>query len=208
MPLSWLLATASFIQNPTSSHRSIALRYDLGEGTTHRGTSYAIHPVKCPQDFVDFLAKDDGLVVIKIRAKWCRVCKSFDLRWYKLVNLRANKLVAGNVVERDSGLVRFAEIEFTENKDLCHGLQATRLPHVLVFKDTLASAGLLGTFQCGPAAFNRVIETVDTYLDVKESSPWVTSWMNSITCHRLLYQTLLFCSKTLTLVRELIVCFI
>jgi thioredoxin-like negative regulator of GroEL len=162
MPLCWLLVTASFVQNPTSSHRSIALRYDLGEGTNHRGTKYAVHRVKSPQDFVDFLAKDDRLVVVKIGAKWCRVCRAFDIRWYKLVNQLADKLVGGHVVER--GLVRFAEIEFTENEDLCRGLQATKLPHVLMFKGAMGSAGLLDHFQCGPAAFDRVIETVDKYL--------------------------------------------
>lgn len=144
-------------------------KYDLGEGTTRRGTSYVIHPVKSPQDFVDFLAKDDRLVVVKIGAKWCRVCKAFDLRWHKLANQLADKLVGEQVTER--GLVRFAEIEFTENEDLCRGLQATKLPHVLVFRGALGSAGLLDHFQCGPAAFDRVIDTVDTYLDVKESRP-------------------------------------
>jgi thiol-disulfide isomerase/thioredoxin len=128
-----------------------------------RDTTYELHHVMSPDDFLELLAKDERLVVIKVGASWCNVCKAFDVRWRKLVNNLSDKLAGGQVVER--GRARFAEIEFTENEDLCRGLQATKLPHVLVFRGATGPAGLLENFQCGPAAFQKVIDIVNLHLD-------------------------------------------
>jgi hypothetical protein len=159
------------LQTDASTLASTAVEMDVSlmavEPTTivPRDTTYELHHVSSPQDFLEFLAKDERLVVIKVSANWCNVCKAFDIRWRKFVNSLSDKLAGGQVVER--GRVRFAEIEFTENEDLCRGLQATKLPHVLIFRGAMGPAGLLENFQCGPAAFQKVIDVVYLHLDAE-----------------------------------------
>jgi hypothetical protein len=74
-------------------------------------------------------------------------------------------------VIKERGRVRFCEIEFTEHEELCRGLQATRLPHVLVFRGAVGSAGLVDNFQCSPANFQRVVDTVNTSLEIEGKRP-------------------------------------
>jgi thiol-disulfide isomerase/thioredoxin len=138
------------------------------DAATRPGT-FEIHSVTSPQDFVDFLAKDERLVVVKVGANWCKVCKSFDIRWRKLASKLADRV--GSERKQERGRVRFCEIEFTEHEDLCRGLQATRLPHVLVFRGAVGSAGLVDNFQCSPANFQRVVDTVNTCLELEGKRP-------------------------------------
>lgn len=130
------------------------------------GLSYDITRIQTPQEFLAFLAQDDRLCVIKVYAEWCVICKQFDLRYRKLVNKEGDKMDINGVVV-DPGRVRFAEMDFNLNEDLCRRLDATRLPYVLMYQGASGTAGKITGFQCGPSNFQRVVNELNQH-----AGPW------------------------------------
>jgi hypothetical protein len=72
--------------------------------------------------------------------------------------------IDGNILEK--GPVRFAEIEFTANANLCRTLEVKRLPYIHIYR---GADGLLTEFACGPKRFHLLTEAVTKYLG--ESGP-------------------------------------
>ncbi|KAL7448414.1 hypothetical protein ACHAWC_000603 [Mediolabrus comicus] len=58
-----------------------------------------------------------------------------------------------------TGNVRFAEMQYDNpaNEEMCKLLNATQLPYILIYK---GSQGKVADFQCGPAKFQFLIDTV------------------------------------------------
>jgi len=108
---------------------------------------------------LDFVVKDERLTIIKVYATWCKTCKAFDLRFRKLATQEGDKYdKQGNMVE--PGRVRFAEIDYNQNEELCQLLGAEQLPYILAYK---GASGKMDDFQAGPSHFKRVIDLVDQY---------------------------------------------
>jgi thiol-disulfide isomerase/thioredoxin len=109
-----------------------------------------IFKIQQPQDLLDFVIEDERLSVIKVYASWCKTCKVFDVRYRKLAN-QMGDLSTGNV--------RFAEMQYDNpaNEEMCQLLNATQLPYILIYK---GSQGKVTEFQCGPAKFQMLIDTV------------------------------------------------
>jgi thioredoxin-like negative regulator of GroEL len=119
-----------------------------------------------PEDLLEFVLEDERLSIVKVYAGWCRTCKAFDLKWRKLAHQEGGKFdPKGKVV--DPGRVRFAEMDFNANEELCRLLNATRLPYIIMYK---GSQGKVDDFQCGPANFAQVIQKVNEYADAPEVS--------------------------------------
>jgi len=130
----------------------------------YRNLQYDITFVQGPQDFLDFLARDDRLCVIFVRANWCQICKQFSTKWRKMANAYGDKYDPNTGELVIPGSIRFAEIEFTEHEDLCRRLDASRLPHVLFYQGAAGMAGKITQYQCGPSAFGLVVDSAEFLL--------------------------------------------
>jgi len=114
-----------------------------------------------PEDLLNFVVEDERLSVVKVFARWCKTCAAFDLRFRKLNSKEGDKFdVNGNLVE--AGRVRFAEMDYNLNEELCGLLGATKLPYIIMYKGT---SGKVAEFQCGPSSFQRVIDNVNEFAD-------------------------------------------
>lgn len=113
------------------------------------------------KDFLEFLGEDDRLCVVKFHASWCKSCQKFGIRYKKLALKEGDKIDRrGTVLEK--GRVRFAEVEFTANADLCRTLGVHKLPYIHIYS---GSKGRVADFACGPKNFPLVIEKMNKFLD-------------------------------------------
>lgn len=113
-------------------------------------------------DYEEFLTEDDRLCVVLFTASWCKNCQAFKLK-YK------NKLArnSGDLIKLDScevirrGNVRFAEVDFTDNKNLCEQKEIEKVPFVRIYRE----GHLLTKFDCGPSSFPQVVAKVQSCQD-------------------------------------------
>jgi thiol-disulfide isomerase/thioredoxin len=106
-----------------------------------------VFTVNEPKDLIEFLGQDDRICVVKVWAKWCKTCHAFDLRFKKYAN--------------NNDQVRFGDIEFVANEELCRGLGATKLPYILIYKNMIKQK----QFVCLPHEFKKLIANVDQVAD-------------------------------------------
>jgi len=133
-----------------------------GTGETDNGLPAAITKVANIQDFLDFIAEDDRLSIVKFHAAWCKSCQKFGLRYKKLALEEGDKVdCEGRSLER--GRVRFAEVEFNSNIKLCRSLGIKRLPHIHMYK---GSQGRIEDFSCSPKNFHTVIDKLNENVDI------------------------------------------
>ena len=151
------------LHSPSSSALSLVQNNGAGPDP-YRNLQYDITFVQGPQDFLDFLARDDRLCVIFVRANWCQICKQFSTKWRKMANAYGDKYDPNTGELVVLGSIRFAEIEFTEHEDLCRRLGASRLPHVLFYQGAAGMAGKITQYQCGPSAFGLVVDSAEYLL--------------------------------------------
>ena len=160
----------------SSSSSALSMVQNNGVGPDpYRNLQYDITFVQGPQDFLDFLARDDRLCVIFVRASWCQICKQFSTKWRKMANAYGDKYDPNTGELVVPGSIRFAEIEFTEHEDLCRRLGASRLPHVLFYQGAAGMAGKITQYQCGPSAFGLVVDSAEYLLagpPQGASPPW------------------------------------
>eukprot|EP00978_Attheya_sp_CCMP212_P004350 scaffold9496_cov40-Attheya_sp.AAC.2 len=117
------------------------------------------------KDFLEFLGEDDRLCVVKFHASWCKSCQKFGIRYKKLALQEGDKIDRhGALLQK--GRVRFAQVEFTANADLCRTLGVHKLPYIHIYS---GSKGRVADFACGPKNFPLVIEKMNKFLD-KEMS--------------------------------------
>jgi len=130
-----------------------------------RGLSPKITNVKKTDDFLEFIAEDERLCVVKFYASWCKSCAKFGIRYKKLATKHGDKTnKAGKI--REPGMVRFAEVEYGQNTSLCRALGIRKLPYIIIYK---ASVGKIAEFPCGPKYFDeRLVTRLNQYLEMSD----------------------------------------
>ena len=137
-----------------------------------QNTPNKIFKIQQPQDLLSFVVADERLSIVKVYASWCKTCKVFDIRYRKL----ASQLGGGDVVQ--PGPVRFAEMQYDTpaNEEMCKLLNATKLPYILIYR---GSQGKVADFQCTPAKFQVLVDTVNDLLSNDENDSVVVDSGNS-----------------------------
>lgn len=167
-------AAESFTPNPLSQSVSLHapdLAYSNGavfdpSQTDTLQNFRKVMSVTKAQDLHEFLGEDDRLCVVKVYANWCKICKKFDLRYKKLAKTDGDRVDAHGVIK--PGRVRFAEMEFSTNEELCRSLGATKLPYILLYKGATSIEDAITHFQAGPSQFQVVVNAVNKYADKLE----------------------------------------
>jgi len=140
-------------------HESL-IKAHFNDGSEKLAQQSKISVVASYDDFFKVLAEDERLTIIKFHATWCKSCQKFGLKFRKLAYEYGDRIGEnGKVLER--GQVRFAEVEFAANADLCRSLGVKRLPYIHMYR---GSEGLLNEFACGPKHFHLVCEALIDYL--------------------------------------------
>ena len=123
-----------------------------------QNTPNKIFKIQQPQDLLSFVVADERLSIVKVYASWCKTCKVFDIRYRKL----ASQLGGGDNLQSSSP-VRFAEMQYDTpaNEEMCKLLNATKLPYILIYR---GSQGKVADFQCTPAKFQVLVDTVNDLL--------------------------------------------
>mmetsp|Transcript_54037 Transcript_54037/g.80246 ORF Transcript_54037/g.80246 Transcript_54037/m.80246 type:complete len:249 (+) Transcript_54037:50-796(+) len=124
---------------------------------------FEIAKIESPREYLDFLGRDERLCMITVHAPWCGVCSIFKPLYHHFANQESDKLDLNKNVFVP-GRIRFAEMDFDKNENLCRRLGATRLPFVLLYKGNSGMAGQLAGFQCGPNVFQRVVDAANWFL--------------------------------------------
>ena len=124
-----------------------------------QNTPNKIFKIQQPQDLLSFVVADERLSIVKVYASWCKTCKVFDIRYRKL----ASQLGGGGDDNLQSSPVRFAEMQYDTpaNEEMCKLLNATKLPYILIYR---GSQGKVADFQCTPAKFQVLVDTVNDLL--------------------------------------------
>lgn len=122
--------------------------------------------ITSPEHFLSYLSEDsERITIVRFHAKWCRACNAFDKRFQKLIKKAGDTYSKdGSVISQ--GLVRFADIDYEANKDLCRALEIDRFPAVNFYKSL--DPGLLETLVCESRLFKSVVDTLNR-LTVKEN---------------------------------------
>jgi len=109
-----------------------------GPVTAIRGSPQFLHMIET--------APKDSLVVIKFHAKFCKVCARVILKFKKMANKLSNEDTAVPVI--------FADVELTENSELCSILGIKKFPYLQIYRNTECIA----SFGTGPAHnFQRAV---------------------------------------------------
>lgn len=100
------------------------------------------------EEYLDAVKESmDKLVVLKIFAPWCRSCRALEPKVKRTA--------------RDYPQVRFFEMDYEQNKELCNRLGVTAMPTFLLYFST---AGEIDKFSCGPMRINVLREKIDDML--------------------------------------------
>jgi len=154
-----------------SARNLMASKNDSGDekldtkGPSRRGVSPKITKVADMDDFLEFIAEDERLCVVKFYASWCKSCHKFGIKYKKLATKHADLLDnASQLSER--GEVRFAEVEYGKSTSLCRSLGVRKLPYVMIHK---VSVGKIAEFPCGPKYFDeRLVNRLNQYLEMSD----------------------------------------
>lgn len=125
-----------------------------------------IDTINSRDEFLSFINKDDRLCCIKVYANWCKSCAKFGMYYNRLAHQH------GDIYDNDGtmmkrGKIRFAQIEYGSNIQLCKSFGIKKLPYVLIYK--LGVSGPIDEFVCGPSVFKEKLEKkVDVLLSVSD----------------------------------------
>lgn len=109
--------------------------------------------IKGREELNDFLKDDERLCIIKFYASWCKSCSKFGLKFNQLARNHGDVIdKKGHVVKE--GEMRFAEIEYGQNIELCKAIGIKKLPFVQLYK---TSTGKIDEFVCGPSDFKKKV---------------------------------------------------
>mmetsp|Transcript_50020 Transcript_50020/g.97908 ORF Transcript_50020/g.97908 Transcript_50020/m.97908 type:complete len:175 (-) Transcript_50020:277-801(-) len=109
--------------------------------------SNIVTEVVSSRDFSKYLGDDDGLRVIRFHARSCKSCRALGVKYRRLARLMQDD-------------VRFADIEVSENPELCQALGVRKLPHVQIYR----RRRVVDEFTCMPNHFNMLIESININL--------------------------------------------
>jgi len=101
------------------------------------------------EDFDRMLASQDGVVVIKFYASFCRACKSMSPKFRQLASQHQDDAIP----------MTFAEMELLANKGLCKELGVKRVPSVHFYH----KGKKVEDFVCGPKKIPILKERLDDY---------------------------------------------
>ncbi|KAL7521054.1 hypothetical protein ACHAWX_005748 [Stephanocyclus meneghinianus] len=124
-----------------------------------------VFSIRQPQDLLDFVIEDERLSVVKVYASWCKTCQVFDVRYRKLASQYGDTYDSAGTHIDQYGRVRFGEMEYDQNEEMCRLLNATKLPYIIMYK---GSKGKVAEFQCGPGKFQKLIDAVNEFADSEE----------------------------------------
>lgn len=101
------------------------------------------------KEFLDFIEGDDRLCVIKFHANWCQICRTVVRKFAKFaLNFGDREIIdgtsSGAVVP---GSVRFADVEWSQNTELCKALKVKKFPFIMIYE----KSEKIGAFSTGPA---------------------------------------------------------
>jgi len=125
----------------------------------------AIVTINGREELIDFLKDDDRLCIIKFYASWCKSCARFGLKFNQLARNHGDVIdKKGNIVKE--GNMRFAEIEYGQNKQLCKAIGIKKLPFVQLYK---TNTGKIDEFVCGPRDFkDKITNKVELLLALSD----------------------------------------
>lgn len=125
-----------------------------------------IDTITSRDEFLSFINKDDRLCCIKVYANWCKSCAKFGMHYNRLAHQHGD-IYDNNGTMMKRGKIRFAQIEYGSNIQLCKSFGIKKLPYVLIYK--LGVTGPIDEFVCGPSVFKEKMEKkVDALLAVSD----------------------------------------
>mmetsp|Transcript_9356 Transcript_9356/g.28188 ORF Transcript_9356/g.28188 Transcript_9356/m.28188 type:complete len:162 (-) Transcript_9356:174-659(-) len=89
---------------------------------------------------------EDEVVVLKVFAPWCRACAKLAPMYEAIAPQYPN--------------LKFTEVNFAENRDLCRRLGVKAMPTFQFFDK---SAGRVENFSCGPKRFPELVERLQQF---------------------------------------------
>lgn len=109
----------------------------------------------------DEYTQADQLVVVKFYAKWCKSCQKVGLLYNKL----ARKYSKNKPHEEQHG-IRFTEVEYGRNAELCRELQIQQLPTVHFY----VAGKLVRNVVTSYKTFDRQVSSTVQYIQMKKQS--------------------------------------
>jgi thiol-disulfide isomerase/thioredoxin len=119
--------------------------------TTTTPAAGQVFSVQEPTDLLHFLGQDDQVCIVKVWTSWCKSCKVLEPKYRKLA-------------KDYGGKARFAEIEYSPLEELCKGLQATKVPHILIYQQMRKQT----QFVCLPQDFKKLSSLVEHLVTEQE----------------------------------------
>lgn len=129
----------------------------------------SIAKITTSKEFIEFLEEDDRICIIKFHATWCQICRSVRRKFAKFALTFGDRAII-NPVSTESvlrGRVRFAEVEWSENVELCKALNVKKFPFIMMYE----RREKIGAFSTGPAHnFRNIVgKTIEEKLAMSES---------------------------------------
>uniref|UniRef100_A0A7S4UFB6 Thioredoxin domain-containing protein n=1 Tax=Ditylum brightwellii TaxID=49249 RepID=A0A7S4UFB6_9STRA len=155
--------------SPSAFRLGMSKRSDEDPIWHPKNNPFNIYEISGAGDFIDFLSEEEETInVVRFQATWCRACKRFDLRYHKLLH---DYLGEDHFANKTSVAVRFADVDFDKNHNLCDTLGVTRLPHVQMYRKKAADSGgeddgpkRLCAFSCEPEMYHKVTDKLHYFL--------------------------------------------
>jgi len=121
--------------------------------------------IESSEDYINFLKEDDRICVIKFYASWCKSCQKFGVKFRNMAKEEGDIIYTKSQELIKPGRVRFAEIEYSSNVELCRSLSIKRLPNVHLYK---GEVGQLAAFPCGPSKFPILESKLESFLAMSD----------------------------------------
>jgi len=170
-PLKYMSVSFSGNQSARKAHDSVEATSTIDKIETQQISSKpTISTITSGQEFLDFLEEDDRLCVIKFHANWCQICRNINRKYAKFaLNLGDRAIIdpASSPGARVPGQVRFADVEWSANVELCKALKVKKFPFIMIYE----RSEKIGAFSTGPAHNFRpmVGDTIKEKLGMNDS---------------------------------------
>jgi thiol-disulfide isomerase/thioredoxin len=138
----------------SSPENSTAAGDSIKSAETPHGAS-KVTAIQGGDELNNFATEDERLCVVKFYAKWCKSCARYDVKYRKFAHDHGD-LYDENGILVHKGSMRFGEVEFSTNKELCKAIGIKKLPFVQIYK---AKHGKLTEFVSTPKTFEEKFAT-------------------------------------------------
>ena len=158
---SYIQSRKCALQNSSHPQNNHASNLD----TPHESGCPKIVTIHSADELFEFLKDDNRLCIIKYYASWCKSCAKFSFKFKQLAITHGDTYDSNDNL-LSTGKMRFAQVEYGDNRMLCKALGINRLPFVQIYK---ASIGKVDEFVCGPRDFQeKVKKRVDDLLEMSD----------------------------------------